>query len=66
MEKNESQLPLEITDERVAACVRACEGLPTSLLADRKYSIKEELDNLDKQIEMRIEAELKLKQGIKE
>jgi|LSQX01.3.fsa_nt_gb hypothetical protein len=58
-----NQLPLEITDKRINACVRACEGLPTELLADPEYSIKAELDTLDEQIAKRLEAESKLSEA---
>lgn len=42
---------------RASICVRACEGLPASLLEMPGYTVKAELDSLDAQIEMRIKAE---------
>ena len=42
---------------RASICVRACEGLPDSLMEMPGYSIKAELDSLDAQIERRIKAE---------
>lgn len=46
--------------KRIAECVRACEGIPSSVLSTPGYSIKAELDNLDEQINMRLRAEQRL------
>jgi len=43
--------------ERIVACVNACKGIPTEVLSDPEYSVKQELDSLDAQIESRIKAE---------
>lgn len=45
------------TERRAIACVKACEGLPLSLLEMPGYSIKSELDTLDEQIRLRKAAE---------
>jgi hypothetical protein len=42
---------------RIVACVNACVGIPTEVLSDPNYSVKQELDSLDAQIEARIKAE---------
>jgi len=43
--------------KRIVECVRACEGIPSSILSAPGYSIKAELDNFDEQINMRLRAE---------
>ena len=48
----------EPLSERAAACLWACDGLPTSLLLTPGYRIKNELDDLDRQIGLRLKAEL--------
>lgn len=40
---------------RASICVRACAGIPDELLEDPEYLIKPELDNLDTQINGRLE-----------
>lgn len=50
----------EANTRRIVACVNACEGLSTEMLSTPGYRIKDELDNLDEQIAMRLKAEQKL------
>ena len=44
-------------NSRESECVKACEGIPSSILSTPGYSIAAELDNLDQQINLRFRAQ---------
>lgn len=52
----------EANFRRIVACVNACAGLSNKLLTTEGYSLKEELDDLDAQIGLRLAAERYIKE----